>query len=157
MVNLKLNLPLLSKAHWYEQENVANERTFVYLNNTVNQNLLYEDGTERYPFKELGRAINCIEYSKIATITTIKAVGQDYILGYQTRKKFIIEPLNVNNFSIKKTKIELIGCEILINNDYGPENRTKINYMERLTIDNSIFKCHNTEFVGDGAIDGRKN
>lgn len=156
LINLNSNLPLLSKAHWYEQENVANERTFVYLNNTVNQNLLYEDGTKRYPFKELGRAINCIEYSKIATFTIIKAVGQDYILGYQTRKKFTIEPLNANNFSIKKTPIELIGCEIFINNNFGAENRIKINY-EYINIDNSIFKCHYTEFEGDGEITGIKN
>lgn len=149
LFNLKSNLPELSKANWYEQQNIANERSNTYLNNTVNQNLLYEDGTQAYPFKDTGRAINFIANSKITTSSIIKATGENLYIGYQINKNFIIEPDGNNKFSIKGT-INFVNCNVTINGT--DTNKIDItineNNKEFITFDNSIVKLNYVNLHG---------
>lgn len=89
LVNINTNLPTFQKPRWVNDYGNAN--ILIYVNNTDN-NTLYEDGSENYPFKDIGRAIECVANNKEWNLRTIRISGGDnYEIGRIIGKKFAID------------------------------------------------------------------
>lgn len=151
LINPFSNMPLFYKSHWYEQFNTSNYRSFTYLDNTKNPNLLYEDGTPEYPFKDLGRALNFVNNSKICLANSIIAKGENYILGHQTRKNALISLASANDiFTIKGSSIFMIDCNIkFFNNFENVDNQANmlIDYSDDISGDDGYFDMEDCEIT----------
>lgn len=146
--NAYSNNPILALPHWYEQFNIANYRTFVNLDNTLKPDTFYEDGSTKYPFKDLGRALQFCKYNKITHVGSIVAKGQNYILGHQTNMKARIYLKSASDsFSIRNTEISLNSCELDFTNNYdnNPVDNYIINFgQNNMAIEDSkvnFFRC----------------
>ena len=116
LFNAVTNLPEVNKTYWYQETSYANGRDNTNCDSTKTGNL-YEDGTGTYPFKDLGRAINFVNNSKLANSTSIRCKGT-LVLGYQGNKKFSLQASDdTAQFTIANANIRLVNCDIIIYND----------------------------------------
>lgn len=89
LINIYSNLPTFQKPRWVND--YANANILIYVNNSDN-NTLYEDGSQDYPFKDIGRAIECVSNNKEYNLRTIRITGGDnYYLGRIIGKRFALD------------------------------------------------------------------
>lgn len=147
------NMPLLPKSYWYEQYETANYRSFIYLDNTKHD-ILYEDGTPNFPFKELGRALQFVSDNKITLVYSIVAKGNNYIIGAQSSKKARIYLEENSQITFMPTQIFLLDCDIEFMNYSIPGEPSDfvINFDYDFEIEKSNISFFRTTITGNQRI-----